>query len=148
MELSELIVDTKEAWIDYPGYDGFKVKVAGLSRPQWQALRNRCIETKFDRSTRQATEKLNEKKFIAEFTDATIKDWSGLKLEYLESLLLVDISGKDPNEELRFSKKDAELLISRSSEFDTWVNEVVFDLENFRTGTKGSDVEAPGEVAE
>jgi len=34
-------------------------------------------------------------------------------------------------------------LVSSSTEFDTWLNEVVFDLDNFRAGpARGSDSEA------
>jgi len=44
----------------------------------------------------------------------------------------VDVSKADPESELAFSEDDAKLLIANSSEFDNWVNEVVFDLSNFR----------------
>jgi len=30
-------------------------------------------------------------------------------------------------------------MVENSSEFDNWLNEVVFDLENFRTNFKGKD---------
>jgi hypothetical protein len=78
-------------------------------------------------------EEIDEDKFVEEFTGAVVKNWSGLKLSYLESLLLVDIDGKNPDEELEYSKDNAETLVSSSTEFDTWLNEVVFDLDNFRT---------------
>ena len=31
---------------------------------------------------------LDDEKFVLEFTKATVKNWKGLKLEYLEDLLL------------------------------------------------------------
>ena len=31
------------------------------------------------------------------------------------------------------------LLVENSSEFDNWLNEVVFDLENFRSGSKNKN---------
>jgi len=54
----------------------------------------------------------------------------------------------DPNKELPYSQENAKLLISNSSEFDTWVNDTVFDLDNFRTRTARTDVETSGKVAE
>ena len=54
----------------------------------------------------------------------------------METLLLVDISNQDPKKELEYSEENAETLVSSSTEFDTWLNEVVFDLDNFRTGSK------------
>jgi hypothetical protein len=66
-----------------------------------------------------------------------------LTLEHLETLILVDIEGQDPQTELEFTVDNAETLVSSSTEFDTWLNEVVFDLDNFRTGTKGRAPKAP-----
>ena len=137
MDLKKLMVDTKAVWIDFPGLEGFEVEVANLSRKELNGLRKKCITTKFDRKTRQAVEDLDEEKFVTEFTNAVIKNWKGLTLEHLETLLLVDIEGQDPKKELDYSQDNAETLVSSSAEFDTWLNEVVFDLDNFRTGSKG-----------
>ena len=137
MELKSLMVNTKSAWVDFAGLEGFSVEVANLSRKELQGLRKKCTTTKFDRRTRQAMEELDEEKFVNEFTLAVVKNWKGLKLEHLETLILVDISGKDPTEELKFTEENAEHLVANSSEFDTWLNEVVFDLDNFRSEPKG-----------
>ena len=32
-----------------------------------------------------------------------------------------------------YSEENAQTLVENSSEFDNWLNEVVFDLENFRS---------------
>ena len=146
MDLKTLMVDTKTAWIDFPGLEGFSVEIANLSRKEIQGLRKKCTTTKFDRKTRQAVEDLNEEKFVTEFSKAVIKNWKGLTLEYLETLLLVDIDGKDPKAELDYSIDNAETLVNSSSEFDTWLNEVVFDLDNFRSRGKRKTAKAPGKV--
>ena len=146
MDLKKLMVDTKAVWIDFPGLKGFEVEVANLSRKELTGLRKKCTTTKFDRKTRQAVEELDEEKFITEFSRAVIKNWKGLTLGHLETLLLVDIEGQDPKKELEFSEDNAETLVSSSTEFDTWLNEVVFDLDNFRTGSKGGAAKPPGKV--
>jgi hypothetical protein len=146
MDLKKLMVDTKAVWVDFPGLKGFEVEVANLSRKELTGLRKKCTSTKFDRKTRQAVETLDEEKFITEFSRAVIKNWKGLTLEHLETLLLVDIEGQDPKKELEFSEDNAETLVSSSTEFDTWLNEVVFDLDNFRTGSKGTAPKKVGEV--
>ena len=137
MDLKKLMVDTKAVWVDFPGLKGFEVEVANLSRKELTGLRKKCTSTKFDRKTRQAVENLDEEKFIVEFTKAVVKNWKGLTLGHLETLILVDIDGQDPEKELEYSADNAETLVSSSTEFDTWLNEVVFDLDNFRTGSKG-----------
>ena len=133
MDLKSLLVDSKTAWVDFPGLDGFEVELANLSRKELVALRKRCTTNKFDRKTRMFNEELDEQKFIVEFSGATIKGWKGLKLKYLEDLILVDLSGKDPESEMDYSQENAKVLVENSQEFDNWLNEVVFDLENFRS---------------
>ena len=137
MELKKLMVDTKSAWIDYPGLDGFSVEVVNLSRKELTALRKRCTTTKFDRKTRMLQEDLNEERFVTEFSKGTIKNWKGLTLDHLETLILIEKGDKDPSEEIPYSEENAEVLVSNSTEFDTWLNEVVFDLDNFRSTAEG-----------
>ena len=146
MDLKKLMVDTKAVWIDFPGLKGFEVEVANLSRKELTGLRKKCTTTKFDRKTRQAVESLDEDKFVVEFTNSVIKNWKGLTLAHLETLLLVDIDGQDVSKELEYSQDNAETLVSSSAEFDTWLNEVVFDLDNFRTGSKGPAPKSAGKV--
>lgn len=148
VNLKSLMVDTKSAWVNYPGLNGFEVEVVNLGRERLMSLRKSCVETKFDRRTRAPIEELNEKKFIRAFTDATVSNWRGLKLQYIEQLMLVDITSENPETELPYDKDNAELLVSNSADFDTWLNEVVFDLENFRTERTGRSVDSTGEVAE
>ena len=139
MELKSLIVDSKSTWVEFPGLDGFEVELANLSRKELISLRKRCTTNKFNRKTRAFEESLDDNKFIKEFTASTVKGWKGLKLGYLEDLLLVDLKSNDVESELEYNTENAEQLVENSNEFDTWLNEVVFDLENFRSGVKGKD---------
>jgi len=146
MDLKKLMVDTKAVWVDFPGLKGFEVEVANLSRKELTGLRKKCTTTKFDRKTRQAVEEIDEEKFVTEFSKAVIKNWKGLSLAHLETLLLVDIDGQDPTKELDYSEDNAETLVSSSAEFDTWLNEVAFDLDNFRSKGKGGTAKPAGQV--
>ena len=139
MELKNLLVDSKTTWVEFPGLDEFEVELANLSRKELVNLRKRCVQNKFNRKTRSFEETLDEDKFVAEFSKATIKGWKGLKLGYLEDILLVDISGQDPEMLMDYSEENAKLLVENSQDFDNWLNEVVFDLENFRTQGKEED---------
>ena len=132
MELKSLLVDSKTTWAEFPGLNGFEVELANLSRKELNNLRKRCTINKFNRKTRQFEDELNDDKFVIEFTKATVKNWKGLKLEFLQDLLLVDLAGQDPKTEMEFSEENARTLVENSTEFDNWLNEVVFDLENFR----------------
>jgi hypothetical protein len=133
MDLKKLIVENKEVWVTYPGDENFKVKVQGLSRKELTKLRKRCTRNEWDKKSRATVEVLDEEAFVEEFTEATIKDWEGLTLTVLENFLLLNTEGQDMEQEIKYDKEMAELLIRESSEFDTWINEVVFDLDTFRT---------------
>jgi hypothetical protein len=132
MELKKLIIDSKSAWVDFPGLPGFSVEVVNLSRKELTNLRKSCVTQKFNRSTREKEEVLNDDKFVQEFVRKVIKNWKGLTLEHLSSLLLIDIGEQNPKEELEYNEENARTLVENSTEFDTWLNEVVFDLDNFR----------------
>jgi hypothetical protein len=141
MELKSLLVDSKTTWVEFPGLDDFEVELANLSRKELIALRKRCTSNKFNRKTRGFEEVLDDDKFIKEFTDATVKSWKGLRLKYLEDLVLVELGTNDPEMEMPYTTENAQLLVENSNEFDNWLNEVVFDLEHFRSAeqakTKG-----------
>jgi hypothetical protein len=141
MDLKKLMVDTKAVWMDFPGLSGFEVQIANLSRKELTGLRKRCTVQKFDRKTRQVVETLDDEKFVKEFAIATVKNWKGLTIEHLETLLLIDTDGKNPEENVPYSEDNAEILVSSSTEFDSWLNEVVFDLDNFRSGGKRESAE-------
>jgi hypothetical protein len=133
MELKSLLVDSKTTWVEFPGLNGFEVELANLSRKELVALRKRCTSNKFNRKTRAFEEVLDDDKFVKQFTDASVKSWKGLKLKYLEDLLLVDLEDNDPEGEMEYTQENAMILVENSNEFDNWLNEVVFDLEHFRS---------------
>ena len=147
MELKSLLVDSKTTWVEFPGLDGFEVELANLSRKELVNLRKRCVQNKFNRKTRSFEETLDEDKFVAEFSKATVKGWKGLKIGYLEDILLVDISGQDPEMLMDYSEENAKLLVENSQDFDNWLNEVVFDLENFRTQGKEENKEETSDIS-
>ena len=136
MELKKLVVDSKATWIDFSGLDGFSVQVCNLSRKELTAIRKKCTTTKFNRRSRVAEEILDEDKFVAEFARKTVRGWKGLTLAHLETLILIDTSSQDMSSEVEYSEENAEVLVGQSAEFDTWLNEVVFDLDNFRSEPK------------
>ena len=147
MDLKSLLVDSKTAWVDFPGMEGFEVELANLSRKELVSLRKRCTTNKFDRKTRMFNEELDEAKFVTEFSGATVKGWKGLKLKYLEDLILVDLKGQDKESEMPYTQENAEVLVENSQEFDNWLNEVVFDLENFRSREQEAPVKKASPVS-
>lgn len=131
ISLKSLMKPSMTVSIDFPGMNGFSVDLCYLAREELLALRKKCVSKKFNRSTHQAEEIIDDDKFLTEYVKAVIKGWTGLKLSYLEELLLVDTEGMDPDQELPYSLEEAEILMKNSTSFDTWVSESLGDLENF-----------------
>jgi len=131
VSLASLMTPSKTVTIDFPGCAGMTVDLCYLAREELLKLRKKCVTTKFSKKTRQPEEELDEERFLTEYCKAVIKGWKGLKFRYLEELLLVDISGQDPDDELAYTQENAELLMKNAGDFDTWVTDTVGDLENF-----------------
>ena len=131
VSLVSLMTPSKTVTIDFPGCAGMTVDLCYLAREELLKLRKKCVTTKFSKKTRQPEEELDEERFLTEYCKAVIKGWKGLKFRYLEELLLVDISGQDPDDELAYTQENAELLMKNAGDFDTWVTDTVGDLENF-----------------
>ena len=130
--LSDLLTPSKEATIEFPGYDGFNVKLTYLAREELLKLRKKSISTKINRRTRQPEEELNEEVFLKEYTKAVIKGWSGLKMKYLVQLIPVDEDKiADMEKELPYSLENAQIMMENSNDFDAWLTETVGDLANF-----------------
>ena len=135
VSLASLLTPSKTVAVDFPTLEGFSVQLCYLAREELIKLRSRCVSQKLNKRTRAFEETLDENKFLTEYCKGVIKGWKGLKYKYLEELLLVDISGLNPEDELEFSIENAETLMKNATDFDTWVTEVTGDLENF-TKTK------------
>ena len=130
VSLKSLMTPSKTVEFDYPGCEGFKVSLCYLAREELLKLRSRCVSNVFNRKTRGYEEKMDDEKFLTEYTKAVVKGWKGLKLEYLKTLVLIgDVENEDVT--LPFTQENVETLMRNSTDFDSWVTEQVGDLENF-----------------
>ena len=131
VSLKSLMTPSKTVTIEFPRFEGVTVDLCYLAREELVKLRKRCLSTKWDKKSHQPIEEMDDDKFIVEYCRAVIKGWKGLKYSYLEELLLVDISDLDPDDTLPYNQENSELLMKNATDFDTWVTEMVGDLENF-----------------
>ena len=131
VSLKSLLTPSKTVSIEMPGFEGFEVRLTYLAREELLKLRNRSVKQVLNKKTRAYEEQLDNDKFLVEYCKAIIKGWDGLKYKYLEELLLVDTSAVDPDDELKFTQENAELLLKNSGDFDQWVSDMLGDLENF-----------------
>lgn len=130
ISLSSLMVPSQEVEVDYPGIDGFKVKVAFQSREELIKLRKKATTKKW--KGRELTEEVDDQLFLQLYVKAVVKGWSGLRIKDLPRLLLVDVSTQaNQDAELEFSEENALQLMKGSTDFDSFVSDTVSDLTNF-----------------
>lgn len=131
LSLSSLLVPSKEAEIDFPGIEGFKVKLAFLSREELVKIRKKS--TKIVYKQRQPVDEFDEDLFLQLYVKSTIKGWTGLKLKHLTQLVPVDLSGqKDLEKELEYTVENALGLMKGSADFDAFITDKATELENFQ----------------
>jgi hypothetical protein len=135
VSLKTLMTPSKTVEFEYPGCDGFNVSLCYLAREELMKLRNRTVTQVFNKKTRSYEEQLDDEKFLSEYTKAVIKGWSGFKLGYAKNMLLLgELTPEQEETELEFTQENVEVLMKNASDFDTWVTEMVGDLENFTSG--------------
>lgn len=129
LSLKSLLVPSKQVEVEYPGMPGFLIQVAFLSRETLLTIRKKSTKTTF--KNRQPTEEFNEDIFLQLYVENAIKGWTGFKLQYLEQLAPVDLTGQDLEHELEYTQENALFLMKNSSNFDAFITEQVSDLGNF-----------------
>lgn len=133
LSLKSLLVPSKSVDVEFPGMPGFLIQVAFLSRETLLNIRKKSTKTTF--KNRQPSEEFNEDLFLQLYVENAIKGWSGFKLEYLEQLAPVDLSGQDMSAELEYTAENALYLMKNSASFDAFITETVSDLANFSTSS-------------
>jgi hypothetical protein len=133
ISLKSLLVPSKTVEVEYPGMSDFTIKLGFMSRETLINLRKKATKNTF--KNRQVQDEFNEDLFLELYVDAAIKGWNGLKFNYVNLLVPVDVSAFDPEDSLAYSKENALMLMKNSSQFDNFISEQVNDLANFTTNS-------------
>lgn len=131
--IKNLLVPSKEVVVEYPGMPGFMITIAFLSRETLQKIRKKATSSHMKRG--QLVENLDDELFLKLYVEATIKNWTGLTLAYLEQLAPVDIGSANKEDLVEYSQEDALALMKSSSGFDNFISDKVSDLGNFSSNS-------------
>ncbi|QKN84886.1 hypothetical protein AG74_27 [Vibrio phage AG74] len=133
LSLSALALNSKTAEFDFPGIVGFKVRLTYLSREARRKIQEKCKVQKYDENSGLPYMDLDVEKYTEEYVKATINGWTGLTLENVANLMLIDQSQvEDPKAEIDFDIDTATQLVKLSEKFDNWVSAKLAQIENFR----------------
>jgi hypothetical protein len=133
INLRDLAVDTKQIEIEFPGLDGFVLSINHISKHKSRELLKLAQKTVIKPGGAREVE-VDNSKFNTLFAENAITGWKGLTMAHLEKLMLADLSGKDPKEEIPFSVDNAATLLDNSALFDEWINGLVFQIDGFQSG--------------
>jgi hypothetical protein len=129
VSIASLAVPSREVEVEFPGVDGFKVKVAFQSRDELMKLRKKATTQKF--KNRQLVEEVDDQLFLELYVRAVIRGWTGLKVKHLTKLMLVDASVVDPEMDVKWNDDNALQLMKGSADFDSFITETISDISNF-----------------
>lgn len=132
LNLKDIAIDTKEVEVSFPGFDTFKVRIKYVSRAASKKLLEDS-EVKEFKNGALINIRRDEDKFSNLFSQHCITGWSGLTLDIVSHLILIDIGDRDPSTEVPYSSDNAAMLLKNSVAFNRFIDETVFDLETFRT---------------
>ena len=130
MDLAKLILPMKTVEFDYPGVEGLKFKLSYLSKKELTRMRKAHLKLIKNKHTKQFTEELDEDGFMNEYVPSVIKDWTGLTLGNIQEFVVVG-EGKEDTV-VPYSPENAYELLTNSQDLDTWVSEMISEIENFR----------------
>ena len=146
--LSNIKQETKSAWIPFPGIRGFEVHVGAMSREYLRKIRKEAEITKMDPMARTPVKELDDDIFAEKFAEKAILGWKGLTYRGLSDLMLINEDAiEDLDEEVPFSTEDAIVLMKESQGFDSWLNQQVFNLQNFRGKSKTGNAKGAAKVS-
>ena len=132
INLKDLVIDTKEVEVAFPGFEDFKVRLKYVSRATSKVMLEES-EVKEFKAGQLINIRRDEDKFSEKFVNHCIVGWSGLTIEIVSHLLLLDAKEHTAATEVPYSHDNAVMLLKNSVAFNRFVDETVFDLETFRT---------------
>lgn len=131
MDLKSLIVQDTVIKIEHPLLEGFVVEVAFISKDKTRKMLEKATTTKYNKRTHKPEDNIDNNLFLSMYSKNLIKGWEGLKFEYLNYLLPVDLKGQNLEDTVEYSQENALELLKNSTDFDGWLSSAVEDVSVF-----------------
>jgi hypothetical protein len=133
MNIANVVLKSKNTEFTFPGIETFKVTVRYNTSERLTELRKECVRTIIDPVHGVPVEDIDMEKWNAIFSANTIVGWKGLTWGTVATLLLIDESEVDLEEEVPYSTESAAAILAGSKTFDAWVSNCLKDIGNFRS---------------
>ncbi len=131
MELSKMILPMKTVEFEYPGVEGLFFDLSFISKKELTRMRKEHTKAHKNKRLGTFTDELDEDGFMKEYVPAILRGWRGLTLGNIQEFLCID-DDEDMSKDVPYTPGNAYSILTNSQDLDTWVSEMISDLENFR----------------
>ena len=131
MDLKALILPMKTVEFDYPGVDGLKFNLSFINKGKLNSIRKSHLKMIKNKHTGSFSEELDEDSFMKEYSFSIVAGWSGLTVGNIQEFLVMP-DDMDQDTVVPYTEDNAYQLLTNSKDLDTWVSEMISDIENFR----------------
>lgn len=131
MKLSQMILPMKTVEFEYPGVEDLFFSLSFISKKELNRMRKDNTKMIKSKVTNHFAEELDEEGFMREYVPTVIKGWRGLTLGNIQEFLCMP-EDADQETKVPYDKDNAYELLTNSQDLDTWVSEMISNLENFR----------------
>lgn len=136
--IDEAIESGVSAWIEYPGIDGFVVKVGFVGKEELFKITDESKMTIWVKHRRE--EKVDRTKLTKRWAKKAILDWKGLTLGTLRELIPIKVKASEEKVEVPCDEENKFSLLYNSTDFDVWLTEVSTSPEYFVEEKKKKEV--------
>jgi len=132
LNISDIAVSKAEVTVPFLGIKDVKITLSKISNEELMDIREQCIiGQKINPKTKVLEEQLDNEKFLRLYADLVIQGWDGLKGKHLSKLLLVNLPDDMADEAVPATSENKFELMSRSTEVDTFITQVLDDVSIF-----------------
>lgn len=132
LNIKNIALPTKSVEVACPLANGFKVTIGYISNELTRKLLKDAQVTKYDETNGLNYSEVDMELFAELFCEKAILGWSGLTIEGLSNLILIDTTGLELGQEVPFSKENAHELYRNCNSFSKWVSTQAKSLTLFR----------------
>jgi hypothetical protein len=98
----------------------------------------KATEYYWDQKDHTRKEKMNSEKFYKDFISKVFIGWNGLKVKTLAKIFPIAI--ENPEMEIPYSEENAIELMREAYDFDTFIQNVVMDIEKFQAEKREEEI--------
>lgn len=129
-------------WVESPDVEGFEIEIAYVGREEMTKIYNRCTQRKWNRQTRRMEEVTNRDKLMGIWSERAIKDWKGLTLKSLISLVPIVLGKEDkPASLVECTEGNKVALLKHNADFDNFILDIATNSEVFMQHRREADAE-------